>query len=291
MVIVRIWEGLGNQLFQYAFARVYAKKTGQVVKLDSSRIFESLYTERNVERQYALSNFSITLEEAGTQNLEKYNYLERRTVLQKTVFQLAKCGLWRFNFWEESLKKFSPKIKYRCDNRYLKGWFQNEKYFVAYRDIILKEITPKKKIVIPNELRQLLNSQNTVSLHIRRGDFKKVGGLLPIKYYADAYKYMQDHNPDYTYLIFSDDLQWAKENLGFIEHKYFVNSEGKLKDYEELLIMSKCHHNIIANSTFSWWGAWLNNYSDKMVIAPRRWFLKRKKEEDVNIIPNEWKRI
>lgn len=292
MIIVRMWEGLGNQLFQYAFARAYALKTGQVVKLDTERIFEQLYTEGNVKREYALNGFSITIEKATIKDLEKYNFMERRTILQKTLFLLAKCGLWKYSFWEESIENFSPEIRYSSGNRYLKGWFQNEKYFSKYRSILLKELTPKRKIVIPRELRELLDTNNTVSLHIRRGDYKKIGAMLSMQYYINAYQWMQNTNPQCTYLVFSDDLKWAKENLEFIDHKYFVNERGTLKDYEELMIMSKCHHNIIANSTFSWWGAWLNKHPDKIVIAPKRWFIRNpKEEEDINITPKEWKRI
>lgn len=291
MVIVRVWEGLGNQLFQYAFAKSYALRTGEIVKLDSERIFEQLYTEGNIERPYALNNFHISLPQADSTDLMNYNFLARKNIYQKAIFHLAKYGIWKYAFWEEAFHKQSPKVRCSNSNRYLKGWFQNEKYFSAYRNILLREITPKQKICISHELMRILNSGETVSLHIRRGDFKKNGSVLPIQYYVSAYKWLQGIVPECTYLIFSDDMQWAKGNLGFIKNKYYVNEKRELADYEELMIMSKCHHNIIANSTFSWWGAWLNRHSDKLVIAPKKWFLWRTIDEDVSIIPKAWKRM
>lgn len=288
MIIVRIWEGLGNQLFQYAFAKAYSLKTKKQVKIDTKKIFEKNNT--SVYREYSLKHFNISLHEAEDEELQHYSFLEKKSLLQKIVFFLAGHNMNKYCYWEENGGQFAPDIRHFKSNCYVKGWFQSEKYFKYYRSLLLRELTPKKKIVINKELRQILEKDDTVSIHVRRGDYKKYGSMLPLQYYKKAYRRIRDEG-DFTYMIFSDDLEWVKDNFGFINKKYLVNEDGRLKDYEELMIMSRCHHNIIANSTFSWWGAWLNVHKDKVVIAPKRWFVQKSVEDDYNMIPQAWTRI
>ena len=152
----------------------------------------------------------------------------------------------------------------------LHGYFQSEKYFSKYRKQILEIFSPTDIII--NNLNEKYGNVlkgNVNSLHIRRGDYVGLPNhhpLTPIDYYKDSVKMLGD---DSVYLIFSDDINWCKENLNFIKNKFFVDN---LSDYEEIYLMSLCNNNIIANSTFSWWGAWLNQNPNKKVISPKIWF-------------------
>lgn len=290
MVVVRIWEGLGNQLFQYAYARALQLRTGKQVCLDTDRIFKDVLEHKGVERKYSLDKFHIQLPIANNTE-RKLFFLERRNYLHKLVLLLAKNNLWFWAFQKENDIWYKEKQKIVRDNSYLMGWFQDEKYFIEYRDILLKELTPKKKIRISKKLRDMLKSDLTVSVHIRRTDFKKLGNTLPVSYYKLAQKTMESRVANPQYIIFTDDAEWVKAHLDFGENAYWV-CEEELKDYEELFVMSRCRHNIIANSTFSWWGAWLNKNENKIVVGPRQWnVIHTPNMIKENIMPESWIRV
>lgn len=290
MIIVRAWEGLGNQLFQYAFARALSLRTNEQVTLDSKRIYSKQYEEGNVHRAFSLDYFNITLECATEDDLRKYNFLEQKNLYQRIAFFLAQNRIWKYCFIEEKKEDFAPDRFKINRNSYIKGWFQNEKYFMQYRDILLKEITLKKEIEIDLKLQRILQNENTVAIHIRRGDYRRLGLALNIDYYKKAIEYISQHEENPYFLVFSDEIKWVKQNMTFPAHTCFMNINGEWKDYEELMLMSYCRHNIISNSTFSWWAAWLNKNENKKVIAPKRWvFIGDKKELD--IAPDNWIRV
>lgn len=292
MLIVRIWEGLGNQLFQYAFARALSLRRQDEVRLDTTRIFDEIYTEGNVERSYGLNSFRIGLREATKDDLNAYSFLGRRSFPDKMRYQLSVRHFGKYQFFEETKKYFAPRQIYISENCYLKGWFQNEGYFRQYRNLLLEELTLKKEVQVSKKLQNLLSSDKTIAVHVRRGDYIKTGAALPAAYYQQSFCYLRDLiGADYTYLVFTDDPDWVKKHVAFPADAYYVSEEEALKDYEELIIMSRCAHNVIANSTFSWWGAWLNHNSGQIVISPKRWFLKREYRDDVCITPNRWIRL
>lgn len=278
MVFVRVWEGLGNQLFQYAYARALALRTGQKVYLDISAY------EGNGKhiRQYGLCHFRIRLATLNCGN----------------IFPLANDD--KYYMTGIRYPRYLPVKFIREDNccfnsdfcslgglTYVKGWFQNENYFKEFEQNIRKEIYPKERIRIPKEMRNILDGKNTVSVHIRRGDFKKDHNVLPVSYYEKAKRCITDLVDKPYYLIFSDDISWVKQNMDFGSRSFFMGETHLFKDYEELMIMSRCRHNVIANSTFSWWGAWINAYEEKIVIAPKKWFL-RSSRTDADIVPDNW---
>lgn len=151
----------------------------------------------------------------------------------------------------------------------LNGYFQSEKYFNDF-DSEIRNLFMSYEIEIGEELKSILDNENTCSIHVRRGDFLKHPNHHPVQnmnYFLKAIKQMPK---DSVFLIFSDDIEWCKQNFPDLPEKFkFIKG---YKDYEDLYIMSKCKNNIICNSTFSWWGAWLNNNPDKLVIAPKNWF-------------------
>lgn len=280
MIYIRIWEGLGNQLFQYAYARALQLRNNEDVRLCA------LHGQgKRTFRQYQLDKFTITLPRD-----RKFEKIAECIDSHKNVKKLAEtlsntAGAW--GYIEEKDVQYKESLKFLSGNYYVSGWLQNEKYFKDYEDIIRKEIRPKKKIKLSKELKYILDSKDTVSIHIRRGDFKKHNNLLNMNYYEKACALIVNRMENPYYVVFSDELDWVKEYMQFGKNVYFVNEDKKLEDYEELFIMSRCKHNIIANSTFSWWGAWLNTNRNKIVIGPKHWFARNK----LNIMPETWIRI
>lgn len=288
MIIVRIWEGLGNQLFQYAYARALQLRTGEKVFIDSDRCYRAELESYRINREYTLDNFRIMLMKYHRAD-KLFFFLKNETFSEKIFCWLAQREHAPLRFYKEKSPEYKAELRTLHGNYYIMGWFQNERYFKEYRAQLLKDLRPKHKIAISNKLRQILKHEETVSLHIRHGDFRMNNNVLPMGYYESAIRILEKKVKSPYYIIFSDDDNWARQNFEYLENCYYM-SEEKLKDYEELLVMSKCKHNIIANSSFSWWGAWLNCNEGKIVIGPRSWFLSGS-IKDINIMPEGWIRV
>jgi hypothetical protein len=189
------------------------------------------------------------------------------------------------NNYEESTIGFDKKFFSLPDNTNIHGYFQCEKYWEHIEDIIRKEFTFKDEFKLPAEA-QIKNIREKhpylVSIHVRRGDY--VGNqnrhpLQTLDYYQKALNNFDDK--EYAFLIFSDDINWCKEYFGESERIFYINDNV---DFTDMCMMSLCDHNIIANSTFSWWGAWLNNNPNKKVIAPSNWLgpeIKHLQSDDI----------
>lgn len=270
MVIIRIWEGLGNQLFQYSYARSL-KEEGIDVKLDLAKVYDNTFEKArcNTPRQNCIQNFNITIPEIDVEEYGKYQYIKCENMKDKCIYALAQRGLWAYRFYEETNPGFSKKMCNIRGNYYIKGWFQSEKYFKRIRKILLSELTPKKKIQISKQLHKILEYDECVSLHVRRGDFVRASVALNASYYKAAIALIKERYKAPLFLVFSDDFEWVEKYLDNEKNCIYINRDRKLQDYEELLIMSRCKSNIISNSTFSWWGAWLNRNPEKIVIAPK----------------------
>lgn len=270
-IIVQVCGGLGNQLFQYAFARALQEKGNRVY------LAAVFYTKYRTQRTYLLDNFYIKL--------------KRAYWAEKLIAPLADNDLpfkiRTSHIHEEMGMAYAPKLLDIEGNHYLIGLFQDERYFKSISAELKKEICPRKRIKISKELSYILKNENTASVHIRRGDYKQTNNLLNISYYKKAVDLMESKIDNAFFCVFSDDLNWARRHFDFVKNAYFINQDRRLMDYEELMIMSRCRHHIIANSTFSWWGAWLNSSFDKIVIGPKNWILGSK----VNIMPDAWIRL
>lgn len=271
MIVVQICGGIGNQLFQYAYARALQERGNKVC------LAAVFYTNYRTPRKYCLDKFRI--------NMKRSYWLEKiisPLIDNDTIFKVRNSHIY-----EELEVKFIPELLEIRGNGYVIGMFQDERYFKSIGFEIKKEIYPKKKIKISTELRNILKNENAVSVHIRRGDYKQFNNLLSMTYYTNAIDLINKEIDNAYFCVFSDDLEWVKKHINFGNNVFFVNEDRKLMDYEELMIMSRCKHNIIANSTFSWWGAWLNNNPDKIVIGPRKWDARC----NINIMPNEWIKV
>lgn len=279
MIITKIHGGLGNQMFQYAAGKSLAVRNNAELKLDISYYKESDY------RNYGLSFFNIQEDIASKEEIQKYKNTWRK-IFNKILPPYQRSVITNFQH------QYDQNILRLKDNKYLHGYWQNEKYFIDIANIIKKEFTPKN--AINPQVQELLKShpsKNIVSLHIRRGDylssnkFSRIYALLDLEYYTNAIEMIKTKVDNPVFFVFSDDIVWAEQNLSPFPC-VFISKIG-LTDHEELIMMSKCQHNIIANSSFSWWGAWLNNNPDKIIISPQKWF----NDESISakeITPNSW---
>jgi hypothetical protein len=183
-------------------------------------------------------------------------------------------------------------------NSFLSGYWQDETYFKNIRNVLLEEIQIRAELKsqVFNYFENKIKNTNAVSIHLRRGDFletknKNIFLILEKEYYKRAIELVKSRISKPQFFIFSDEIDWAKSNMGFLNDPiYVVDRSGELKDYEELILMSHCKHNIIANSTFSWWAAWLNQNFSKMVIQPKSAFsdaILERRYQDKNLLYSE----
>ena len=286
MIIVKIIGGLGNQMFQYA----YAKKLdtlGFEVKIDTSA-----FIHYNLHSGYGLDNYSISLQVADNKELSKFKkHRLLGKIFKKTPFLAGQFNIEKSLLYDERYLKVS-------DGSYVEGYFQSEKYFFDIKETLLKEFQIKPEISDYSKslAKKILQSDTAVSIHIRRGDYihnpkaNAVHGVCPLEYYKKAISLLEGKFENPTFFIFSDDIEWSRENLG-IKKSVFVENGDRIP-HEDIYLMSLCNHHIIANSSFSWWGAWLNRYDKKVVIAPKRWFAdKNKQSQAPDIIPESWMKI
>jgi hypothetical protein len=284
LIIVNINGGLGNQLFQYAYAKSLQQK-GYEVKIDKDSTF--LYG-------YFLDRFLIDIEMATEEELSQYKFSNIMTKLKR------KIGLTNHNFIKEPKLSFSNKLLSPKNNSYIQGYFQSEKYFFQIRDTLLSQISLKKSLSSYGiNIQKKISACNiSCSIHIRRSDYlsstaaNKVHGTLDINYYKKSIKLLEKRfSKNIHFFLFSDDVDWVIDNLKIKNSTYIVDDFNRDPN-EDMFLMSLCNHHIIANSTFGWWGAWLNTNPNKMVVAPRRWFLDEKlHRESVDILCNDWVKI
>lgn len=286
MNIIRMTGGLGNQMFQYA---LYLKlcAMGKEVKFDDSSEYQ-----KNNARPIMLWVFGIDYPKATQEEINKitdgFLYLTHRIRRKLTGRRTLEYHERDCNFDEYILQK---------EPAYLTGYFQSEKYFAdiekdvrrafRFQDVIYNSLTPELREKVM-EYQRLIEKTNAVSLHIRRGDYLEnagvFGGICTERYYESGIAYIREKYPDAVFFVFSNDTRWCYEWL--TEKRLlkendskgqFVLIQGMTEDngYLDLMLMSKCRHHIIANSSFSWWGAWLNPKKDKTVIAPEKWYNNR----------------
>ncbi|WP_417427757.1 alpha-1,2-fucosyltransferase [Halpernia sp.] len=285
MIAVEIMGGLGNQMFQFASARALALHRNEKFLLDK-HFFDN----------YELHNYSLHHFNIKTPLLEENISFEPINFIEKVKAFLLKKKI--FSIYEEKELIFNKNLfTLPQKNIYLKGYFQSEKYFIKYEEQIredFKIISLLKKET--TEILKIINTQNSISLHIRRGDYVNnpvanlVHGTCDLNYYYKAITIIKEKIENPVFFIFSDDINWAKENLKIEDKIYFVDFNDASTNYEDLKLMSSCKHNIIANSSFSWWGAWLNNNKNKIVIAPNKWF-NVDYHNATDIIPESWLKI
>lgn len=289
MIIVKLIGGLGNQLFQYAAARRISYLNQIPLKLDISEFV------RYKLHKYSLMHFNIVEEMATPEEIQAFkpqNFFSRLAFRHLNLFSALNRSyrIERHFYFDASLLKIDHDV-------YLDGYWQSEKYFLDIEEVVRKELSVKTPPDPRNELMmERIRNEAAVSLHIRRADYVTnnytltVHGCCSLDYYHHAVNLVAEKVESPHFFIFSDDPVWAKSNLQLPFPVTFVTHNGPDKNYEDLRLMSLCRHNILANSTFSWWGAWLNAYPDKMVIAPQKWF-NTDKMDPRDLVPQSWIKI
>ncbi len=304
MITINLRGGLGNQLFQYAFGRSVterlSKKLGHAVELglDANEYDDPQYAVLNTARKFALDNFDIKARVISAEESKRFNSIPVkvwRRITRKLELMTNRGNSWIFN-----------PVHLNChDGSYHVGYWQSEKYFADVGDQIRKDVSLK---VSPGPEASkyeglITRAPISLSLHIRRTDYVTDptfnNATCDLDYYSRAFAEItrllnadnsaSPVNPqNICAFIFSDNIEWARANLKLPCQMIFVSQPG-IKDFEELMLMSKCNHHIIANSTFSWWGAWLDPSPKKIVIAPTFWANPNIPAPD--IIPDTWIRI
>jgi len=285
MIYSRIRGGLGNQLFQYCVARSLADNLGTSLGLDV-RDFN-----QNSPYLMGLKNFNIRA------NFNPHGMIRHKNNGYFRYLIDAVNGKQKIVYKEPHLN-FDKNILFLPDNSYLKGYWQTEKYFIKNKVNILNDL----KIISPqNEKNKSISSKianyTSVSLHIRRGDYisniayNSTHGTCSLTYYKNAINYLiKKIGENFKVFAFSDDPEWVSSNLKLPVDIYFVKNNSSEYNYEDLRLMSECDHNIIANSSFSWWGAWLNTNHNKIIITPSKWYADKSTKND-DITPSNWIKI
>jgi Glycosyl transferase family 11 len=290
MIIVRLMGGLGNQMFQYATAKRIAVLRDTDLKVDTSFLTNKALP--HADRMFALNVFDTNISVATKEELGKFESI-RENKLKRGVQKILPF-LFPYFTIGEPLKNYDERILKAPKNSLLIGYWQTEKYFLPIEEIIKKEFTFKPFSEGMNKyLAEEIRASNSVSLHVRRGDYvhdavtNQVHGICSPEYYYKAIEVIRQDVNEIKLFIFSDDMEWVKAQMKFdVPVTYIENNIGEMS-YADMQLMSLCKHNIIANSSFSWWGAWLNYNPDKKVIAPIRWF----NDETINtqdLIPGGW---
>lgn len=270
LVVIQLSGGMGNQMFQYALY-LHLKALGKNVKIDDKTEYEG----RDNARPIRLDVFDAKYETPSETEmlcltdsyLDVVSKIRRKLTGRKTAEYKEKSQL----FDSEVLKK---------DRAYLVGCWQSEKYFADIKEEVRKAFT-FKDIALSEKMREYekqMTETNSVSLHIRRGDYLEVsdvyGGICTPQYYEKAMKQMEEWNPDCHFFVFTNDVAWVREHY---KQKNLTIVEGNDEDagFIDMYLMTKCKHYILANSSFSWWGCYLNSSKEKKVIAPSQWFRGR----------------
>ncbi|RCS57403.1 alpha-1,2-fucosyltransferase [Parvibium lacunae] len=308
MIISKVLGGLGNQMFQYACGLAVAQRNNLTLGIDATsfsdyslhqgyeltRIFElpeQCLSAKEIQREYGWKTAPLARRFFGNQRIRAVSHtLPMRVVLDPYYYEP------HLHYW--------PGIEAVTTSAYLDGHWQSERYFQHCEKRVRERFIFKPPLEGRNrELLAMIEEHKAnhdcegviVSLHVRRGDYVnnpsavKIYHQLDAKYYDQAITYMRDKFRKIKLLIFSDDIKWVKSTIKLVDEAVFIDHNRAQDSYIDMQLMSLCQHHIIANSTFSWWGAWLNPSPEKVVIAPKRWFANQFIDKD--IIPAPWIKI
>lgn len=277
MRLIKVTGGLGNQMFIYAMY-LRMKQRFPDTRLDlSDMVHYKVHHGYELHRVFHLPKTEFCIPQKLKKVLE---FLFFRTIIERKQKGSMRPYLRRYAW---------PFI-------YFKGFYQSEKYFGDIRDEVRRAFTFPVEEASPATaamLRQIDGDGQAVSLHIRRGDYllpkhwEAIGCICQLPYYRNALRAMEERVPSPHYYVFSDDLEWVKQHLPLQAATYIDWNRGE-DSWQDMLLMSHCRHHIICNSTFSWWGAWLDLRAEKIVIAPAQW---TRHEDSQTILPPEWVQV
>lgn len=282
MILVRLIGGLGNQMFQYAAGRALAERLGADLLLDLRGF------RRYRLRSYGLDRMAIAARPATRRELARWPAFLRGTRWPAGLFGLSAC------WFREAGPRYAPHFETLSGDVGLDGYFQSERYFLAVRPSLRKEFRPRAPQSLRNaRLAEAIRAAPSVSLHVRRGDYASnpatlaVHGLCSPAYYRRAVSALRERHEGLRFFVFSDDPAWCRENLALAD-AVFVDNNAAAPECD-IFLMSQCRHHVIANSSFSWWGAWLAD-AEGTVVAPTRWYTDPALRDD-DLIPSGWLRL
>jgi hypothetical protein len=289
LIVSHILGGLGNQMFQYAAGRALSLARASPLRLDISD-----FTEYRLHQGFELTRmFSCPVTLAEPKEVRAIQGWLSSRRLRRVV---ARPGL---RFLRNRHFVVEPQFQYWSGIHdvplpcYLMGYWQSERYFTNVAQTIRADFTFRQPLTGRNlEIAQQIDMVNSVSLHIRRGDYASnpktlsIHGVCPLTYYDVAVRYIAERIESPHFFVFSDDIDWAQKNLRLDFSYEFITHNHGAESYRDMQLISLCDHHIIANSSFSWWGAWLNAKPDKIVVAPKKWFAH---DADVSdLFPADW---
>jgi len=303
MIITWLSGGLGNQMFQYAAGLALAERRRTVLKLDVSWFRDDPAYEAH--NRYALSCFNITEQFATQEEIDRVRGVQLTTTERWSVALARAVRLRRYaqryaapaNWHMPPTFAFYPQFFEQPDNTYLNGMFQSEKFFADAADLLRLHFSfryPASPEVAALAAR--IRSGPSAALHFRRGDYARNAtfareiGVLDLAYYQRAVRLLRERSPNATLYIFSDDIEAVAREFTPPGPHEFVRCVKPWHAYDKIRLMSLCDHIAIANSTFSWWAAWLNPSPDKLVLAPDPWF-DSSPHDASDVVPASWVRL
>jgi hypothetical protein len=319
MIVMKISDGLGNQMFQYALGRKLSIKHDCELKFDTDW-YENREKHGGTDRELTINQFNLHFERASEQDItsivpfwglarhvtNKYIPVANTTISKIFPKEVGKI----FNYYCEKRNHKNDKTTWPhrrqfgsaildIDHGYLEGYWQTPKYFTDIRDTLREDFSIRAEQRYSN-LVDRIGDSTAVGVHIRRGDFIHQGpghgNVLPQMYYDKSISHIQSNNTDIELFVFSDEPAWARNHRTFDFPTTHVSDSYPTSEVEDVYLMSLCNHNIMANSTFSWWSAWLNNNSKKRVTVPTPWKPKASGcpygiVHDWDLIPQRWEII
>jgi len=292
MIVSDIIGGLGNQMFQYAAGRALSLERNQPLCLDIAG-FAGYGLHQGFELERVFNCPAAIATEADVSAILGWQSLSG---IRRVLARPGMAAFRRDGFVVEPHFYYWPKMNYVPQNCYLAGYWQSEKYFQTHTSEIRADFTFKLPLSDRNaELAEHIGKVNAVSLHVRRGDYvnnaknNSIYSVCSLDYYRSAIQYISERVASPQLFIFSDDIVWVRDNLQFDMPCQYVEHNQGVESYNDMHLMSLCKHHIIANSSFSWWGAWLNPGLEKIVVAPKKWFVNEINVKD--LLPQGWVKL
>ena len=274
MKIVKVIGGLGNQMFQFALYEALHKQYPEEQILLDLHCFNGYSKHRGFEIPKI---FDVSYKEANWKEVAKLAYPYPNFLSWRIGSRILPCR--KAMLKESADYAFDPTVLTRKGNTYYDGYWQHEEYFITVREDILRTFSfPAFEDERNQDTALFVTEKNSCAIHIRRGDYVKdklFRGICDIHYYQAAIQRMKETAHPEVFVIFSDDTLWCREHLAYLlgqTEAVYVDWNTGDKSFQDMHLMSLCRHQIIANSSFSWWGAWLNTNKEKVVIGPRKWW-------------------
>jgi hypothetical protein len=300
MVIVQGVGGLGNQLFKYAAAKRLAYDLNTDVKIDLS-----IYENKNLLRIFKLDKFNVNFNTATYDEILTYKNKEAKSIFTRLLAKvnvpnnpyLKASHVYEYDFNSPIDFLKSKKLNREGQNSfYLQGWFNSPLYFDSIKEIIQEEFMLKTEYLKNKniaKIKEVIEKNESVSIHLRFGDYLTNTNFATLneEYFASGIDEIYKEMTNPIFIVFTDDKERAEDFLRKMDVKMMYTNVSSEHDYLDLYLMSKCKHNIIANSTFSWWGAWLNTNTDKIILAPSIWYNNihlQRRHVNYGMIPHSW---